>query len=70
MPITNPKSAARQAPQIMAITRRMTGMVTVLARMPDTQMPQKAPTLMNPACPRLSSPDTPTFRFRPIDATT
>ena len=33
------------------------------------QVPEKAPTLINPACPRLSSPRIPTVRFREIAIT-
>ena len=37
---------------------------------PEITIPEKAPMDMNPACPRLSSPEIPTTRFRETAITT
>ena len=48
----------------MARARRRGERVTVLWRARARAEPAKAPMLMKPAWPRLSSPETPTTRFR------
>ena len=52
------------APTTMAMARRMPGEGMMSARLMAAIMPLKAPTLIKPAWPRLSSPMMPTVRFR------
>ena len=59
-----PSAAAMTAPNTMARARRRGERVTVLWRARARAEPAKAPMLMKPAWPRLSSPETPTTRFR------
>ena len=47
----------------MATARRSGAEEMVFCRHMAAVMPEKAPTLMNPAWPRLSSPRMPTVRF-------
>ena len=56
--------AAKMAPTTMAIARRRGAEGTTPCRLMAAMMPEKAPTLMKPAWPRLSSPRMPTVRFR------
>ena len=63
MPISRPTIAASSAPLVSAMIRiQVSGMPEPLSAEAIT-VPVKAPMLMNPACPRESSPSTPTVRF-------
>ena len=66
MPISAPKIPAMIPPAIMAISSRSVGssIWKPFSSQPDVMIPEKAPMLMNPAWPRLSSPLMPTTRFR------
>ena len=56
--------AAKMAPTTMAMARRSPAEGMASCRLMAAMMPEKAPTLMKPAWPRLSSPRMPTVRFR------
>ena len=62
--MTTPATAATAAPTIMATARRRASEGMALCRLMAAMTPEKAPTLMKPAWPRLSSPRMPTVRFR------
>ena len=59
-----PTMPAKIAPMTIAIARRSPGAGTAAWSAAAAIAPEKAPTLMKPAWPRLSSPRTPTVRFR------
>ena len=64
MPTMKPAAAAKIAPTTMATARRTGAKGITFCRLMAVTMPEKAPTLMKPAWPRLSSPRMPTVRFR------
>ena len=59
-----PTTAARAAPTTREMTIRSSSLGTEAWRLMETMIPEKAPTLIKPAWPRLSSPRMPTVRFR------
>ena len=59
-----PVMAAKMVPTTRASTTRASSLGTVADRLMEVMMPEKAPTLIKPAWPRLSSPRMPTVRFR------
>ncbi len=59
-----PAPAAKAAPTTMAAARRRASEGREFWRLMAAIIPEKAPTLIKPAWPRLSSPSTPTVRFR------
>ena len=63
MPTINPAMAANTAPTTSASTSRTAAEGTALCRLIAVITPEKAPMLIKPACPRLSSPRMPTVRF-------
>ena len=63
MPIRIPAKVAIKAPTNSAISRRSVLFGTTSARLAAATTPLKAQTDINPACPRLSSPDIPTTRL-------
>ena len=64
MPTIKPTMAAKKAPTTRARTIRARSLGMADWRLMAVMMPEKAPTLMKPAWPRLSSPRMPTVRFR------
>ena len=60
-----PAMPANTPPTTMDTIRRRVSFSMPVAEssQPEATMPAKAPTLMNPAWPRLSSPEMPTVRF-------
>ena len=54
----------------MASTNRSTGLATLSFSRVASTTPENAPMPMKPACPRLSSPHTPTSRFSDTASTT
>ena len=64
MPMRKPSTAAITAPNTMARARRRGEKPTLPWRAMAKAEPAKAPMLMKPAWPRLSSPEMPTTRFR------
>ena len=62
---------AATPPVIIAASRTtvlLSSPMPLLSHM-DMTIPENAPTLMKPACPRLSSPEMPTVRLREIAMT-
>ena len=72
MPIKTPAMPANTPPTIMDKRRRTVSFSSWKAPsiQPEATMPENAPTLMKPAWPRLSSPDTPTTRLSETAMTT
>ena len=65
-----PAMVAKTAPMIMAMARRTPAEGMVSIKLWEAITPAKAPTLIKPAWPRLSSPSTPTVRFSETAMTT
>ena len=59
-----PAMVAKMAPTTMAMASRSPPEGITSIRLWEAMTPAKAPTLMKPAWPRLSSPRMPTVRFR------
>ena len=57
-------TAAKNAPTIIASARRSGAEGMTFIRLMAVMTPEKAPTLMKPAWPRLRSPRMPTVRFK------
>ena len=65
MPTKKPMMPATTAPTTADPAKSKSSDSTPMrAKHPATITPVKAPTLMNPACPSESSPETPTTRLR------
>jgi len=65
-----PTKAANRAPTIIPTIKRTGPEETWFPSATAAVTPVKAPTLINPAWPRESSPSTPTVRFRETAMTT
>ena len=70
MPTRKPKIPATTPPTTKASSSAAGLGKVVSYRLTHTSVPAKAPTLINPAWPRLSSPSMPTVRFRETAMTT
>ena len=68
--MSTPAMAANPAPTTMPISRRSGAEATMPLSAMAAVTPVNAPTLIKPAWPRLSSPSTPTVRFRLTAMTT